>query len=107
MANNQALTPSYWALERSKVPLVYFITSEAGPIKIGLSECPQARVHHMQSHSPSKLTLAAIDEGGRERERHYHERFAMHRLHGEWFSPASDILETIASLNQQGVADAA
>lgn len=42
--------------------------------------------------------LFAIEPGGSETELRRHEQFAHRRLDGEWFSPGSDLLDHIQSL---------
>lgn len=76
---------------------VYFIGCEQA-IKIGVAKCVNKRFATLQTHSPSKLEVLAVIEGGRKEEREYHARFAAHRLHGEWFAPHPDILAEITRL---------
>ena len=78
--------------------LVYFIRSEAGPIKIGKARDPQARLKTLQTSHFAKLEIAATCEGGLPKEAEYHRRFAKHRLEGEWFDPHPDILAEIDRL---------
>lgn len=66
---------------------VYAIQAGAGgPIKIGIAADPNKRLQNLQTASYTKLQLIAAFEGGRREERALHERFAAHRLEGEWFS---------------------
>ncbi len=78
--------------------LVYFIGSDDGPIKIGLSADPRARLVGLQTSNHGKLSIMAISEGGPILEREYHERFASHRLNGEWFERTPEILAEIERL---------
>lgn len=80
------------------LPLVYFIRSESGPIKIGVAENPGKRLGELQAASPSPLELLAVEKGGLDRERRYHAQFAEWRLHGEWFEPCEALLDLIAVL---------
>lgn len=80
---------------------VYFIGGDAGPIKIGSSNSPLERLATFQTGSPVVLRIHALAWGGLQKEREYHERFAAHRLHGEWFEPHEDILAEIARLTPQ------
>jgi hypothetical protein len=77
----------------------YFIGGEAGPIKIGYSVCPKDRLRQIQYHSPQRLSILAIRNGGLKREAAYHEQFAAYRLHGEWFERCPEIEAEIARLN--------
>lgn len=70
-----------------------------GPIKIGQSLNPEARLASMRVNSPLKLEmLAVIEEGGAWCERELHGLFRHHRLHGEWFDNAKPLLEYLAEL---------
>lgn len=72
---------------------VYFIRSGLdGPIKIGRSRRPYARLDDLQATSAERLDLLLILDGGAALERDLHARFAEHRLHGEWFEPAPTLL---------------
>lgn len=72
---------------------IYFIRCKAtGLVKIGLSGNPRSRLSKMQSDSPGELEVLGIEPGGLERERALHNRFADHRIRGEWFSPTAEIL---------------
>ena len=77
---------------------IYFIGGDDGPIKIGLTNAPLNRLRDFQIGSPVILKIHALVEGGFADEADYHRLFAPHRLHGEWFSPAPDILAEIARL---------
>lgn len=77
---------------------LYFIGGDEGPIKIGVSNDPQRRLKGLQTGYPYPLQILATIEGGAMLEIEYHERFAEHRLHGEWFAPHPDILAEIERL---------
>lgn len=75
---------------------VYFIRAGlAGPIKIGRSHRPHARLDDLQASSAEQLELLLAIDGGAALERELHERFAAHRLRGEWFAPAPALLHYI------------
>lgn len=80
--------------------VVYFIASEAGQIKIGIANDPEKRIRTLQTSHPAKLSILATCPGGQAKEREYHQRFAAHRLHGEWFERHPDILEEIERLSE-------
>jgi Meiotically up-regulated gene 113 len=68
---------------------VYFIRAEGGHgIKIGVALDPRIRRSGMQTNIPYDLTLLGVLKGGEKRERELHERFAEHRLRGEWYADA-------------------
>lgn len=77
---------------------IYFIGTGDGPIKIGFSNDPLARLRALQTASPYPLKLLATTRGGPKKEAEYHTRFAEHRMSGEWFSPHPSILRTIKRL---------
>lgn len=72
---------------------VYFVQSgDDGAIKIGWSSDPDNRISDLQTGNPVVLRLLCCLIGGASIERALHERFANHRLQGEWFAPHEDIL---------------
>ncbi len=84
--------------EARDTALCYFIGSESGPVKIGVSKDVQRRLRALQSGHPYTLSILATVEGGYAAERRYHERFAAHRLRGEWFDCTDDIRTEINRL---------
>jgi hypothetical protein len=85
--------------QRERGAKVYFIQSAGSEIKIGKAVDVQSRLKGLQTSHPHALTILAITDGGKAQEAEYHARFAVHRLHGEWFSPHPDILAEIDRLN--------
>ena len=81
--------------------LCYFIGGQRGPIKIGYSVDPESRLRSLQSGSPVKLAILAVEQGGASREAAYHEQFAADRLHGEWFKRTPALTKLIARLTKQ------
>jgi len=79
---------------------LYFIGADVGPIKIGCSHNPKARLKELQTASPYKLRILAILEDGGHEEAAYHKWFAAHRLHGEWFEPSEKLLAEISDINR-------
>jgi len=86
---------------RTGAEKVYFIGSEMGQIKIGMALNPEKRLRGLQTSHPAKLTILATCDGGHAQEHAYHQMFASHRLHGEWFERHPDILAEIDHLNSQ------
>jgi len=82
----------------------YFIGGETGPVKIGYTLDVRARLSSIRSHSPVPVGLLATRAGGRAREYAYHEQFAAHRLHGEWFERVPEIEAEIATLTEGSAA---
>lgn len=84
---------------------LYFIGSDSGPIKIGISGCVEKRLKQLQTSNPYPLKLLAVVKSAGLEESAYHERFAAHRLHGEWFERCPAILTEIARLNGEAAHD--
>ncbi|RLC17902.1 MAG: hypothetical protein DRI57_09140 [Deltaproteobacteria bacterium] len=77
--------------------MIYFIQlGTDGPIKIGTSENPQARLAQLQTSNPEKLHLLGTMTGNNSMETKLHQTFSPFRLEGEWFSPASELLKFIS-----------
>ncbi len=78
---------------------VYFIQGEhGGAIKIGTSRDVEMRLAVHQIGCPVLLRILGTQQGGRALEAVLHRRFAVHRLHNEWFEPCAELLAYIAGL---------
>ena len=77
---------------------LYFVGADEGPIKIGMTSNPKKRIKGLQTGHPHKLRYLALVPNASLQEAVYHERFAKHRLEGEWFTRHPDILAEIARL---------
>lgn len=69
---------------RADVP-VYFITDDAGHVKIGATANPEERLGQLQIGNAHRLRLIATEPGGELREAELHRAFARYHVHGEWF----------------------
>jgi len=69
-------TPTEWV----------YAVRQGNYIKIGLSRNVANRLRELQTSSPEPLHLVGTFAGGRRLERLLHQRFADHRVRGEWFS---------------------
>lgn len=89
---------------------VYFVAeppasgalAPCGPVKIGISSDINGRMPGIQNGNPRPLSLLGvlpfIDRlAARDGERDLHERFADHRLSGEWFDPDPTLLSYIGT----------
>lgn len=86
-------------ITKGGTPLIYFIADyQAQAIKIGYSTNVPARLATLQTASSSPLVLLATMSGGLLRERRLHQMFE--RIHGEWFSPTTELLRFIAASTQ-------
>ena len=83
--------------------MIYFIQEEAGPIKIGhvkddsalMLGSIRARASALQIGNPRELRVVAYMAGTLANEQELHGRFAEHRLRGEWFKPAEELLRYV------------
>ena len=72
---------------------VYFIQcGTTGPVKIGMARDVRKRMATLQTACPFDLRLLAAIDGSADLERELHQRFAEHRLRGEWFLPVPELL---------------
>ena len=59
---------------------------EGNPIKVGVSECPQARMEQFQTGCPFKLEIIGIVKNvNMNYETQIHKKLSKFKLHGEWF----------------------
>jgi hypothetical protein len=82
-------------------PPTYIYAIQAGgtgPVKIGLTNSPRARLKTLQTASPWPLKGIALWCGAAFEEKLLHEMFAESRLEGEWFQPSPELLDTLAFL---------
>jgi hypothetical protein len=66
-----------------------------GPVKIGWSFSPEARLSQLQVGSPVRLLLIGSVPGTVEDEQALHARLAAYRLHGEWFSRSPAVEDAV------------
>ncbi len=79
--------------------VVYFIQrSYDNAIKIGYSGCMKHRWSLLRCTAESELTILAIIDGKKEVESRLHDKFADHRIKGEWFYPCEELIKYIAML---------
>lgn len=80
-------------------PGVYFLQGPSGPIKIGVARWSiGSRMAEIQFMCPDRLELIGCIRGaGQKDEKALHRKFSHLRLHGEWFEPARELLNFIAT----------
>jgi hypothetical protein len=76
---------------------VYFVAC-GQVIKIGVAVNVRKRLIGVQAACPFRLSLLAVAPGGVREEAAYHERFAAHRRHFEWFTASPEILAEVERL---------
>lgn len=86
---------------------VYFIkpVDADGPIKVGCSTFPPARLAALQTWSPVDLEIISHFEGSKEIERAIHERFAQWQVRGEWFEPVKALTDLAYGIRDGGKLD--
>ncbi len=84
--------------------MIYFLQdSERFGIKIGYAKNDvEARAATLQTGNQIPLVILAAMPGERKDEAELHQRFASHRIMGEWFQPCPDLLRVIASVVSGG-----
>ena len=84
---------------------IYFMrrADGVGPIKIGCTKQPLARLNQVQEWSPEPLTIIASASGKFKTEARLHRQFDAFRLHGEWFEAAHPVLAMVAKVHSTGV----
>lgn len=81
---------------------VYFAQADSGLVKIGYCKDLQYRVYGLKHEARSPVRVLGTIEGfetskaARDTERALHKQFAEHRVKGEWFKAAPEILAFIA-----------
>jgi len=93
-----------WAgVRNDRDGFVYFIQSGSdGAIKIGFSSKVDIRLGSLQKANAETLRLLATIPGTMADEARLHQRFAAHRIRGEWFRPAEELLLAIKELQKSG-----
>ncbi len=68
-------------------------------IKIGFSDKPKKRLQSLQASCPMKIKLLGVRIGDRRDEKILHDAFRHCRVHGEWYHPHQDLIDTIKVSN--------
>lgn len=83
---------------------VYFFQSgESGPIKIGVTNNIRRRRDMIQTGAVERIVNLGSYAGDKAEETALHVRFAAHRIRGEWFRPADELLEWIGETVEREV----
>ena len=79
--------------------MIYFIQDTVTKaVKIGHGVNPEKRLEQCQVGNANALTMIGVLEGGRPEERLLHQRFASHRMRGEWFRGDDKLLSAIRAM---------
>lgn len=100
-----SVSPSELRARYTHGPAVYFMQfgDRSSPIKIGFTCNMGARLAVLSSAHWEPLRLLAATNGDRSLEKKIHARFARHRVSGEWFHAASEILGFAEELDKCGL----
>jgi len=75
---------------------IYFIEAgEGGPIKIGFSQNPWARLNDLQGASPQKYKIVATIKGTMRQESEWHNQFKSSCIDREWFTRTPELIKEI------------
>jgi hypothetical protein len=90
------------AEEEAGPSFVYFARRDTDDaIKIGFSRDVRRRMRSIRALLKVRVVALAYMPGTMMDEREFHRRFAVHRLDGEWFSPAPEILALVAAVQRE------
>ena len=80
--------------------MIYYIAcSSTMRVKIGYTgKDVDARLRALQTGSAAPLRLIAVHVGDKAEEARLHEKFAAHRVHGEWFEICEELFDHICSV---------
>ena len=78
-------------------PVVYFISTDDGLIKIGYTTNLGVRLRSLRTAHPKELQVRLVIPGSLDDEQEFHRRFAAFRVGREWFKLAKPISDYIAS----------
>ena len=94
-----ALSSHLYNSPRASVHLVYFLQlGDGGPIKVGVAVNPLTRMANIQAGSSVPVFLRGVVPGSYDKEREIHQHLAGHRIRGEWFTPAPEVLVYVRRL---------
>ena len=75
---------------------------QRGPIKIGCTLHPKARLSGLMEWSPFEIELIVTVPGGFGTEAWLHHKFQASRKHGEWFAPTPELSALIKAVKASG-----
>lgn len=67
-----------------------------GPIKIGITHDLKKRHENLQNGSPVRLVVLGTWPGSRSLEKQIHRELKAHRMSGEWFRPAKEVVALVS-----------
>lgn len=84
----------------------YVVAPDLRLVKIGFAENAKSRFSKIQTDSPTRLVLAAVEDGGEAEEADRHQQFAPYRRRGEWFALEGTLADHIAALPAMPIKEA-
>lgn len=82
---------------------IYFISDNAGSIKIGISSRPRVRLTDLQVGTTNTLELLGYVEGDRSQEKQLHAFLAEYHISGEWFRGTPEVRDLMARVLAAGL----
>jgi hypothetical protein len=70
-------------------------------VKIGCSMAPEFRVRDVENQLKRRLVLVASMKGDFTKERALHVKLAAHRVFGEWFHIAPEVLDVVETIKKR------
>lgn len=100
-----AARPRLYSVTFNRRSVVYFARRDDGAIKIGFTSDVQRRLREIRKEErlTSTPVLLATFDGDKRLELMLHERYARHRIDGEWFHPSEE-LEALIDCLARGAA---
>lgn len=81
--------------------MIYLLQPNDYPVvKIGTSDNPEARMKQLHINHWADFKIIRTIEGGYGEERWFHQRFAEHRIRGEWFTLIPEMLTVAISAEE-------
>ena len=76
----------------------YALAPDLDLVKIGFAERPKKRFSKIQSDSPVRIVLVAVEDGDEATEAARHQQFAAFRQRGEWFRNEGALRDHVTAL---------
>ena len=93
--------PAYKEKDLNEPTFIYFVQQDkGGPIKIGVSQEPAARLSQLQVGNPDSLNLLATVLSDTKTEQQLHQVFSKDSIRGEWFRPSNGLITFIKVLSK-------
>lgn len=105
VAAKQRITQADLHAIGSRIYAISVAGMETAPVKIGRTTDIATRIGVMQTGSPLRLELLAIDFGTRGNERFIHRALKSYRTHGEWFERNDIVVSLVEAMKAKKLAE--